>query len=233
MTLLALCLAPGGAWAKDALEELDALEKKYNALKTIHYVQTVTREGPKEPASKTTVTVWMKRDGNVWKLRRESKADGQQSKSGPIAVGDSGSVTVMDGESTWKEVEIEGRKMVFRTKAELGNEFAAIRDEIKRSKAEVKGSEKVGEEQCVVFAISGASERVKAKSTYWVSEKSGLIVRSINIAHDGTKVEKSLSKIEINGTIPDSKLTYEPAADVMVMDVDQPPQEKGSPKKTP
>ncbi|MFQ5413481.1 MAG: outer membrane lipoprotein carrier protein LolA [Phycisphaerae bacterium] len=203
--ILAVATPPARAVSPEELVE--KLSKRYQALRSI-YTVTTTVTTPAGAGRPTTVTrkLWLKRDGDVVKTRIVSRSAGKG--GGGRTSGGSGRVAISDGHTSWREIRVQGRTMVFKSPAVVKDPLDDLGKRLAHGRGKVLKRETIAGEACVLLEITFGQKRRTRKETYWLSERYGVVMKSLRVLPDGSTSETTTSQLTVNQPIADAQFTY-------------------------
>ncbi len=214
--ILGLLAAP--ATAETVEELLDKLQAKRAQVQTLHQEKRTTlREG--ETTRESTVLLWEKRSGGTVRTRVVTKTSIR--KKGVKGAVETETLAVSDGKNEWRQVPVAGKTMVFRTKAGARTDLDQVRAAIAEAKARIKGREYILRESCVIIEILSGGRGTGFKATYWVSEKYGIVLKSVSRRADRTGMEMVTTTLKVDEPIDDGQFTYTPPANATVLNTDE------------
>lgn len=213
--ILGLLAAP--VTAETVEELLEKLQAKRVQVQTLHQEKRTTlREG--ETTRESTVHRFEKRSGGIVRSRVVTKTS--TSKKGVKGAVETETLAVSDGKNEWRQVPVAGKTMVFRTKAGTGTDLDEVRAAIAEGKARIKGREHILRESCVIIEILSGGRGTGFKATYWVSERYGILLKSVSRRADRTGMEMVTTTLKVDEPIDDGQFTYTPPANATVVNAD-------------
>ena len=219
-----VCLLVGSATAQKPVELLSRLQEQRSRVRTLHRViKTTTRVGDLRRV--TTLHVWEKNEGKLHK--RRIKSETQTARKGVTAKTEAVSLIVSDGTREWRQTPVGDSTIVVVSKPTRHDELETLRASARKGRATVKGRETVLGHPCVIFELRTGPGAEGARSTYWVSETHGLILRSATTQADGTTTELITTELKINEPVADALFSYTPPPEATVYDADA----LGSPRR--
>ncbi len=216
---LVLLTFAGPARGAPLAELLDRLQKQRARVQTVQ-MTTKSTSRQTDVTRISTIRTWEKRDGEVRKSRVLSEtAIGTKPRKG-VKSKVSIALTVLDGKWEWRQTRVRESIMVFKSRPATRNEFDRLRDKVRRGDARIKGKETIIGQPCVILEIVSGKGGRRARSTYWISESHGLILKSIVTNADRTSMEMTTTALQVNEPIADAKFAYTPPAGATVIDME-------------
>lgn len=209
-----LLAQPAIVRGESATEAVDRLEKKAVGVNSL-YMATRNMSEEDKTKKQSSLKIWRKKAGDKWKSRVVSTPESQDKDQKPT-------VTVSDGQTEWREIQLGDKPMAFKSKASSNtpNDFAEIKSRLKMGEGKIKDKEKVEGHSCVVIEITGTENGNRFQASYWISEEHGLVLRNKFERADRTKSESIATEVKVNDNISDSEFAYTPSAGVTVVDTD-------------
>jgi outer membrane lipoprotein-sorting protein len=209
----------GIARGESANDLVDRLAKKREGVQSLYHVSRFITEEDKAKRE-STLKVWRKKIGSVWKFRQTSSIDSEpkpsnKEKSPEIT-------TVSDGQFEWREMKVADSLMVVKSKAstDAAADLNEVRERIKKGETKVGSADKVEGHACAVIEITGTENGDRFQSTYWISEEYGVVLRSRLRRAERSRHEMVTTEIKINDAIPDDKFAYVPPEGATVVDTE-------------
>lgn len=209
-------LAPARA---DSVEDtLAQLEKKAEAVKSLHQVTKTVSEA-KESRRETIRHHWMQREGSTVRARDEITVKSTGTANGKPSSQETKSVSVCDGKALWNEMRLGENLTVLKSEPVSTPPLAVVRDAIKRGEAKLREPQTVDGVRCAVVEIVSKNRKNESRSTYWISEEHGLLLKSEMIQPDGQKTEMITTEVQVNESVPADKFAYAAPAGANVIDM--------------
>ena len=210
--------------AKEVEELLSKLEKQRQQLRTLHLVTKTLTHGLQAtgaPATKETIMeTWEKRDAQVIKRRMQSTIKTAASNEGAKPAAEMRFLTVSDGQTQWTEMPLQTGRVVYKSTPSPRDEFYEIRGYLREGKGRIRHRETIHGQSCVIVDMVSEQQGKRYKATFWISEESGVVLRSALKRDDQGVWEKSTVELKINEPIDDSKFSYTPPDGTRVIDAD-------------
>jgi len=217
-TAVVLIVGAVSCFAGDVSDKLAELEKQREKIGTLHTVaKTTARVG--SGSRESTIESWEKKVDGKWKLRREirTKAVASQGAEPSEAL----TMMVDDGTTTWREMPVTGSKrLVFKAKTSHRSEFADVRAALEKGEARLRSDETVLEQPCVVLEIKGKEGADRLLASYWISQRYGIILKSILEGTDQSVTETRVTELKVDEPVEDKLFSYQPPNDAQVIDSD-------------
>jgi len=204
------------ARAEDPKEKLAELKKKREKVATLYIKATsVSRSG--SGTRESNIETWEKNSDGKQKFRREVTAKVEPGT--PKEQAAAPSLMIRDGETAWREMDVPGKKMVFRAKAQKLNEYNEIESLLeKKGIAKIRDSEKILDQPCVLLEIREKANPEDLVGSYWISEKYGIVLKSVVESAGATITEMKVGEFKVDEDISESKFAYKPPPDAQVFD---------------
>ena len=217
--LAAAVLTP--ACAADEIGDLLAkLETRRAAVKTLHHaVKVKSIEG--DVTREVTTEVWEQRDGDLTKTRieRATRTSGGDSKTAKSKQ-DLRTVTVSDGKREWREIPMGTSVMVVKTTPAPVPAFQEIRSAIRGGKARLAEKATVDGHACLVIEVVGGEEGDRFKGSYWITERHGVVLKSVVKRSDRSTTERTTTVFEVDKPVDSAKFVYTAPEGAVVVDTD-------------
>ncbi|HNQ21982.1 MAG TPA: hypothetical protein PKK06_02700 [Phycisphaerae bacterium] len=213
-----------GVWATVAAaaetpeEMLGKLQERFERVRTLHQV-TVTTAKSRSGSHEVTDTLWLKRDGESWKMRMERSSKAAQKERGAGRGDNIQMVTVIDGRFTWTETTVEGNLIAVKTPTEPFDPYTEIRQEIKQGTAKVKPDETLDDEPCVVFEVEKPAGKEKTQITFWLDKEHGVLLKILRVEPNDQRTETVTRELSVNERLGDDKFTYTPPEGAQVFEM--------------
>ncbi len=206
--------------AEDVSRKLAELEKQREQIASLQMTsKTTSRMGSGN--REMNIETWEKLVDGKHKLRRvvTSKATASKDEE-PV---ESVMLMVSDGNTSWREMPQTGTKrMVFTGKTNYRGDYFDIKKMMERGEARFRGQETVLDQPCVLLEIKGKEGGDQFLATYWISERYGLILKSVSEGADQSVTETRVTEFKTEVSIEDALFVYHPPADAEIIDSGKP-----------
>ena len=206
--------------ADDVTDLLKKLETRRGQARTLHHVtKTIARTGG--VTRETTTETWEKRDGKTvkWRIARTTKTTGGEGKTDKKEP-EVQSLTVSDGKTEWRELPMRPGVMAVKGKPVPAPEYEGIRTTLRRGKARIRPQETVRGRMCIVIEAVGREDDKPFKATYWIGERSGLVLKSVVKRADLASTEMVTTQLVLDEPVDDSMFAYSPPSGATVIDTE-------------
>jgi hypothetical protein len=210
--------------AEEVEELLSKLEKQRQQLRTLHLVTKTLTHGLQAtgaPVTKETIIeTWEKRDAQIIKRRVQSTTKNTPDSKGANPATEMRFLSVSDGQTEWTEMPMQTRTVVYKSTPSPRDEFYEIRNYLREGKGRIRHRETIHGQSCVIVDVVSEQQDKRYKSTFWISEELGVVLRSALKRDDQGVWEKSTVELKTNEPIDDSKFSYTPPEGTQVIDAD-------------
>ncbi len=214
--MVILTVTPCGAEVKEKLAELESKRDKINSLHMISTTSIRMGGGSRE----MTIETWQKRlDGKQLSRREIITKSASEKDAEPV---ESKTLMVNDGNTAWREAPVLGSKrLVFKGSSKDRSDFADLRTMLEGGEARMRDGETILEQPCVCFDIKGKEGNDRFLATFCISERFGLILRSIIEGTDQSVTETRVKEFKIDEPVDNRLFSYKPPGDAQVIDSDK------------
>jgi outer membrane lipoprotein-sorting protein len=212
--------------------DLDAIEadicNKWDSIKSMTYdMESSTNMATPQfsMTSNTTGTAEMKRKGDMWLMRMDSKGANSQTLGGKETKSESTTMMVIDGEYVYSLTDAGGAKMCTKMKAQDWTKMAGGKGYFKwlREENDVKvlPDETIDGVSC--YALEATSKKVQpgqGSMKFCFSKDNGMTVLTVAKGPDGKVLTTSkIKNIKSGVALADDRFTFTPPAGVTVTDM--------------
>lgn len=196
----------------DKMADLKKLREKIPALHMVATSVSRSATGTRE----LKIETWEKEADGKRKVRRviTPKADPGIPKDQSAAP----SLMVKDGDTAWREMDTGGKKLVFKAKADNRNEYTDVESLLRDGIAKFSSADKLLDHPCVLLEIREKANPDEIKASFWISERTGLVLKSVVNSPGATVTETKVTTLKLDGEVPNSLFTYRPPQDAQVIE---------------
>lgn len=201
--------------AEEAADKVAELKKLREKVATLHIVATsVSRSGSGTRESR--IELWEKNvDGKHlykrWVTAITEPGTAKEQTAAP-------SLMVKDGVTAWRSIDLGAKTLVFKGKPERRDEYFEIEPLLKSSIAKIGKSDKVLDEPCVLLEIREKANPDDIIASYWISERTGVVLKSIVESPGATITEMKVTEVKVDESIADSLFQYTPPGDAQIIE---------------
>lgn len=204
---LLILLNPLAVRADETSEKIAVLRKKRENLGRFHLVATtVTRSG--QGTRRAEIQLWEKIDGGKQMSRRIITTKVNPGTSDEVK--SAATIMVKDGQNAWREVDMGDRKLVFSGESRTQHEYMDIESQLKKGVVRLRPGEKILDHECVLLEIREKEKEENIIASYWISERTGLVLKSIVESAGDTLTEFKVEELSLEQTFSDTVFSYEP-----------------------
>ncbi len=205
--------------ADEVADKIAELKKLREKIPSLHMVSLSVSRSP-TGTRESHIEMWEKNEDGKHKLRRlaTAKTDPGTSKeqtAAPILM-------VKDGKTAWREVDMgdgtTSKKLVFKGKAETRTEYTDMEPLLSNGVAKISSAEKVLDHPCVLLEIREKANPDDIIASYWISERNGLILKSVVESAGTTITETKITELKLDEEIPESQFAYTPPRDAQIIE---------------
>ena len=201
--------------AEEAADKVAELKKLREKIATLHMVATsITRSG--SGTRELRIESWEKNAGGKQMFKRwvTAKTEPGTPKEQTAAP----SLTIKDGVTAWRELDLGDKKLVFKGKSETRNEYFDIDPLLGNGVAKIGNGDKLLDQPCVLLEIREKANPEDIIASYWISERYGVVLKSVVESAGATITEMKVTEFKLDEELPDSLFSYRPPANAQVID---------------
>lgn len=208
-------LSAGILRADQTADKVAELRKLRSKVTTMHMVATsIIRSGSGTRESR--VEAWEKNvDGKHlykrWVTAITEPGTPKEQAAAP-------SLLVKDGVTAWRTIDLGDKKLVFKAKSENRNEYTDIEPLLASGVAKISKSDKVLDEPCVLLEIREKANPEDIMASYWISERTGIVLKSIVESAASTITEMKVTEVKVDESIADSLFQFTPSGDAQIIE---------------
>lgn len=209
-----LIASASSSMADDPAEILKKLAARRAEVKSLdHVTETIIRT--EEASRKIKSHLVEERSGGQIKFRllEETKATSVGKKEATTS-----SLTVCDGTTQWQQKQVPGASFVIKSLCAPPKPLGKLLAQAKGAKTRIRAGDTVHGLRCQVVDIVGERDGHPFKATYWITDDSGLVVRSAEVDAGGRRIEMDTISLKVNEPVDPLRFAYEPPSDATVID---------------
>ncbi|MFQ5463408.1 MAG: outer membrane lipoprotein carrier protein LolA [Phycisphaerae bacterium] len=215
LAVLVLLSHPASCEANDWDGVLDQLARRREAIKSLHHKYAVSA-GSRDAMTKTTTETWELLTEAGRKRVTVSRDVTKRGDANPAA--DRPTKLVSDTEYQWQEMPIGSTLLVVKSKAKPVDEFHALRQLLSQGRARKRNAEDIAGTPCLVIECVGGKQGSRYKSTFWISQKYGLILKQVTESADGQRRALMTESLEVGKPLDAGMFAYAPPEGARVVD---------------
>jgi hypothetical protein len=193
--------------ADEVQDRLAALRKKRESVGNFYLVSsTVTRNA--QDTREAHVQLWESIGGGKQKARRVIQT--KINPGTPEQVEAAPTMMVKDGERAWREVDMGDKKLVFSGDAKIHHEYVEMEPLLKKGVASFHPGEKILDHDCARFEIRDAKNESNVLATYWISERTGLVLKSVIQSAPDTTTQSTAQELNLDQAFSPTAFNYKP-----------------------
>lgn len=225
---LAVLVGDAPAVFADPVEELvDRLQASARSIRTV-YVRGRTRRKSSYDILRAATETWMVREDGVTRMRKEEAVRVTDLLSDPVRFLTYREIEVVDGERRWRQRDADGEITVAKQSVSSREPLAALDWLAERTEVSILPAEELLGERCAVLRFVGGQGNQRDVTTVWVSERTGVLLKTLVEESDGTVTRMKAIAFEVDAPIDASRFDYTPPPGVSVRDLDARDEPTGS-----
>lgn len=207
-------LCPMPLLADDVSDKIAELRKKRESVGKFRLVATsTTRSG--QGTRQARIELWEKIGDGKQLARRVITTKTQPGTTDEQTAVPS--LMVKDGERAWREMDMGDRKLVFSGDAKIHHEYIEMEPILSTGIAKISPADKILDHPVVLLEIREKANENDLIASYWISERTGLILKSIVESAGATITEMKVEELDLENTFSDTLFNYKPPADAKVI----------------
>lgn len=214
LSVAVLIFPVASSMADDPIEILKKLAARRAEVKSLdHVTKTVVQRDGHVRKTKSH-RIEDRSSGQLrFRLREETVTTDLDKKEATIS-----SLTVCDGTTQWLQKHVADRAFVIKGQCIVPKPLGDVLALAKGAKTRLRAGDTIHGQRCQVVDIVGKRDDKSFKATFWITDESGLVVRSAEVDSGGLRIEMDTISLKINEPIAPSRFEYEAPAGAMVVD---------------